>query len=117
MVLRAEQRMVIPSRLNVADVGIAGFAQLGRMWGEPSVPYSANTPWRGTVGVSLLGAFPPKSRRLWRLDFALPTGGDARSKFELRLSNVDRTRGFWTEPRDVTSGRERTVPGSLFSWP
>ena len=109
--------MVIPSRLNVADVGIAGFAQLGKMWGEPSVPYSADTPWRGTIGFSLLGAVPPRSRRLWRLDFGFPMGGDARSKFELRLTNADRTRGFWTEPRDVTSGRERTVPGSLFSWP
>lgn len=117
VVFRAEQRMVIPSRLNVADLGIAGFAQLGKMWGEPSVPYSVETPWRGTVGVSLLGAFPPRSRRMWRVDFAFPTGGDPRSKFELRLTNQDRTRGFWTEPRDVTGGRERTTPGSLFSWP
>jgi hypothetical protein len=117
VVFRAEQRMVIPSRLNVADLGIAGFAELGKMWGESTVPYSTETPWRGTVGVSLLGAFPPRSRRMWRLDFAIPTGGDPRSKFELRLTNADRTRGFWTEPRDVTSGRERTVPGSLFNWP
>ncbi len=117
VVLRAEQRLVVPSRVNVGDFGLAGFAQAGKMWGEPSVPYSVTTPWRGAVGVSLLGALPPRSRRLWRLDFALPVGGDPNGHFELRLTNEDRTRGFWNEPRDVTRGRERTVPGSLFSWP
>jgi hypothetical protein len=75
------------------------------------------TPWRGAVGVSLLAALPPRSRRLWRLDFAMPVGGDPRGQFELRLSNNDRTRVFWNEPRDVTYGRERTTPGSLFTWP
>jgi hypothetical protein len=117
LVVRAEQRLVIPSRLNVADLGVAGFAEAGRMWGEHSVPYSASTPVRGAVGVSLLAAVPPRSRRLWRLDFALPVGGDPHKAFEVRLSNDDRTRTFWREPMDVTGARERTVPGSLFTWP
>ena len=117
LVVRAEQRLVIPSRLNVADVGVAGFAEAGRLWGEPSVPYSATTPVRGAVGVSLLAAVPPRSRRLWRLDFALPVGGDPHKRFEFRLSNDDHTRTFWREPADVTSARERTVPSSLFTWP
>ncbi|MBL0169134.1 MAG: hypothetical protein IPP90_00185 [Gemmatimonadaceae bacterium] len=117
LVLRAEQRLVIPSRLNVADIGVAGFAEAGRLWGEHSVPYSSTTPVRGSVGISLLAAVPPRSRRLWRFDFALPVGSDPRKRFELRVTNEDRTRTFWREPSDVAAARERTVPASLFTWP
>ncbi len=117
LVIRAEQRLVIPSRLNVADVGLAGFAEAGRLWGEHSVPYSRSTPVRGSIGVSLLAAVPPRSRRLWRLDFAVPVGNDPRKHFAVRLTNEDRTRAFWREPGDVAAARERTVPASLFTWP
>ncbi|WP_309670702.1 hypothetical protein [Gemmatimonas sp.] len=117
LVLRAEQRLVVPTRLNVADVGFAGFAEAGRLWADPSVPYSLSTPWRGAVGVSVLAAVPPRSRRLWRVDFALPISADPQRRFEVRFSSVDRSRVFWNEPRDVQAGRERTAPSSLFTWP
>ncbi len=64
-----------------------------------------------------LGAVPPRSRRLWRVDFAVPLGTDPNKRFEVRITNEDRTRVFWREPRDVLSARERTVPSSLFTWP
>jgi hypothetical protein len=108
---------VIPSRLNVADLGIAGFIEGGKLWGEPTVPYSVTTPMQGAVGFSVLAAVPPRSRRLWRVDFALPLGNDPRKHFEIRFSNEDRTRTFWRDPRDVMGARERTVPTSLFTWP
>lgn len=117
LVLRAEQRMVVPTRLNVADIGFAGFAEAGRLWAEQSVPYSVSTPWRGAVGVSVLAAVPPRSRRLWRVDVALPISADPQRRFEVRFSSVDRSRVFWNEPRDVQAGRERTAPSSLFTWP
>jgi hypothetical protein len=117
LVVRAEQRLVIPTRLNVADMGLAGFAEAGRLWSEPSVPYSTSTPWRGALGVSVLAAVPPRSRRLWRVDFALPISTDPQRRFEVRFSSVDRSRVFWNEPRDVQVGRERTAPTSLFTWP
>jgi hypothetical protein len=117
LVVRAEQRLVLPSRLNVADVGLAGFAEAGKLWADRSVPYSQTTPVRGAVGVSILAAVPPQSRRLWRVDFAMPLGSDPRKKFEVRFSNEDRTRVFWRDPRDVAGARERTVPTSLFTWP
>jgi hypothetical protein len=117
LVFRAEQRLVVPTRFNVADVGLAGFAEAGRLWGEHSVPYSLATPWRGAVGVSVLAAVPPRSRRMWRVDFALPVGSDPQRRFEVRFASVDRSRVFWNEPRDVQAGRERTAPSSLFSWP
>lgn len=117
LVFRAEQRLVVPTRLNVADIGFAGFAEAGRLWAEQSVPYSLSTPWRGAVGVSVLAAVPPRSRRLWRVDFALPISADPQRRFEVRFSSVDRSRVFWNEPRDVQAGRERTAPSSLFTWP
>lgn len=117
LVFRAEQRLVVPTRLNVADVGFAGFAEAGRLWAERMVPYSIATPWRGAVGVSVLAAVPPRSRRMWRVDFALPISADPQRRFEVRFSSVDRARVFWNEPRDVQAGRERTAPSSLFTWP
>jgi hypothetical protein len=117
LIVRGEQRLVIPTRLNVADVGLALFSEGGRLWGDPSVPYAVSTPWRGAVGVSVLAAVPPRSRRLWRVDFAVPVGTDPQRRFEIRLSSVDRSRVFWDEPRDVLSARERTAPTSLFTWP
>jgi hypothetical protein len=117
LVFRAEQRLVVPTRLNVADIGFSGFAEAGRLWAEQSVPYSISTPWRGAVGVSVLAAVPPRSRRLWRVDFALPISADPQRRFEVRFSSIDRSRVFWNEPRDVQAGRERTAPSSLFTWP
>ncbi len=117
LVMRAEQRLVIPSRQNVADVGIAGFVEAGKLWGQRSVPFSVTTPVQGAVGVSVLAAVPPRSRRLWRVDFAMPVGNDPKRRFEIRFSNEDHTRSFWNDPRDVMGARERTTPTSLFTWP
>lgn len=116
-ILRGEQRLVIPTRLNVADVGLAAFAEAGRLWAERSVPYSRDTPWRGAVGVSVLAAVPPRSRRLWRVDFAVPVGNDPNRCFEVRFTGLDRSRFFWNDPNDVAASRERTAPTSLFTWP
>lgn len=116
-ILRGEQRLVIPTRLNVADVGLAAFAEAGRLWAERSVPYSMDTPWRGAVGVSVLAAVPPRSRRLWRVDFAVPVGNDPNRRFEVRFTGLDRSRFFWNDPTDVAASRERTAPTSLFTWP
>ncbi len=116
-VLRAEQRLVVPTRFNVADVGFAGFVEAGRLWRESTVPYSVDAPWRGAFGVSLLAAVPPRSRRMWRLDFAVPVSNDPFRRFEVRFTGVDRSRNFWRDPRDVAASRERTAPTSLFTWP
>ncbi len=117
LVFRAEQRFVVPTRLNLVDVGFAGFAEAGRLWASPTVPFTVNTPWRGAVGVSVLAALPPSSRRLWRIDFAMPVSGDPDRKFQIRFSGVDRSRVFWQDPNDVQWARERTAPTSLFNWP
>lgn len=117
LVFRAEQRLVVPTRLNVADVGLAGFAEAGRLMAESTVPYSVDTPWRGAVGISLLAAVPPRSRRLWRLDIAVPVSNDPRKRLEVRFTGIDRSRTFWRDTPDVERSRERTAPTSLFTWP
>lgn len=117
LVLRGEQRLVVPTRFNVADMGLAAFVEAGRLWAERSVPYSVDSPWRGAVGVSVLAAVPPRSRRLWRLDLGVPVSSDPRRRFEMRITSFDRSRTFWREPNDVTISRERTAPSSLFTWP
>ena len=116
LVMRAEQRMVIPNIRNVADGGFALFADVGRLW-RGNAPYGVTTPWRASTGISIQAAVPPRSRRLWRLDFGFPIGGDPDAKFEVRLSNADRSRSFWQQPLDMTRARERTVPTSIFSGP
>ena len=117
LIVRAEHRVIIPTRYNFADGGIALFAEGGKLWSNSTSPYSVTTPIRGTVGLSLLAAIPPRSRKLWRVDFGLPIGNDPRKKFEVRFSSTDRTRVFWREPQDVIQARERTSPASLFTWP
>lgn len=117
VVFRADQRMIIPTRYNVADVGLAVFAETGKLWADKSVPYAVDTPWRGAVGVSVLAAVPPRSRRMWRVDFAFPVSNDPDRKFEVRFVSDDLTRLFWREPTDVDPARERTLPKSLFKWP
>ena len=118
VLLRTEHRLVVPTALRkVGDFGVAWFAEAGKLWAGSTVPYSVTTPVRSAFGVSLLGAVPPRSRRIWRVDFAMPAGGDPDRKFEVRISSDDRTRVFWREPRDVLMARERTIPSQLFTWP
>jgi hypothetical protein len=116
LVGRVENRWSLNRVGNVAT-GLAIFADAGRLWAG-DVPYGTTTPVRSAVGVSLLGATPPQSRRLWRLDLTMgfpPSPGSRR--FDLRLSSADYTRQFFREPRDVERARERTVPSSIFRWP
>lgn len=115
-VLRIEQRWLPTPRTTVGDVGLAFFADVGKLW-SGDVPFATENRVRGTVGVGILAAVPRRSRRLWRLDFGLPVGGDPYSTFEVRVSSNDRTRVFWREPLDVNYARERAVPGALFNWP
>lgn len=117
LVFRGEQRLVVPTRFNVGDLGFAVFGEAGRLWAEQSVPYSVDSPWRGALGVSVLAAVPPRSRRLWRIDLGVPISSDPRRRFEVRISSLDRSRIFWREPNDVSVSRERTAPSSLFTWP
>ncbi len=116
LVARAEQRFVLGTAFHNADVGMAVFADAGKLWAG-DVPFGSTTGVLGSVGVSLLAAVPPKSARFWRLDFAVPVTAGAGARFTLTLTNTNRTGFLRREPSDVVELREPTVPSSIFAWP
>lgn len=115
-VLRVEQRWLPTPRTTVGDLGVAFFADVGRIWAG-DVPFGETSAIRGTVGIGVLAAVPRRSRRLFRVDFGVPVGGDPNASFELRITANDFTRVFSREARDIDRGRERSLPRSLFTWP
>lgn len=117
LVGRLENRLFVGRPFNLADLGVAAFADAGRLWAG-DIPYGVTTPLRTSVGISLLGTIPAGSARLWRVDLAMATNPETGShRFELRMSGVDKTTFFLPEPLDVQATRERTVPSSVFRWP
>ncbi len=123
-VVQAEQRVLLPAAVAPSrfplDIGVAVFAQSGRLWADDFVPYAASTPWQSVVGVGLLVS-PPQARRLYRVDVGMPLAaampGSTPQRLAVRLTITDRTRAFWREPRDVAAGREATHADGLVSWP
>ena len=116
-IVRAEVRMSGESLIRKTDLGIAGFTEVGTLWAG-DVPYGVNAT-RANVGISLLGAYPTRSKRMYRADFVIPMtrSGVGAGKIEVRFSSIDRTHAFWTEPTDVTNARTGTEPARLFAWP
>jgi hypothetical protein len=115
-IVRLEDRAFFARPFGLGDLGGAAFVDLGRVWAG-DVPFGITTPMHTSVGVSLLGAVPIRSARLWRLDVAMPLNGDNGHRLEFRITNADFTTFFWREPADIQATRERTLPSSIFSWP
>lgn len=116
LVARAEHRFTHGPVLKLGDLGMAVFGDAGKQWAG-DVPFGTTTSVKTSLGLSLLAAVPQRSARLWRADLAFPLGGGARGRATLRLTNADRTAFVFREPRDVATGREHTVPSSIFAWP
>jgi hypothetical protein len=117
LVWRLEDRYSLGHWRQLAALAGAGFIDAGALWAGDA-PFGVNTGLKASAGVSLLIAFPPNSRRTWRVDLAFPINdrGDARS-VELRFTARDLTRVFWKEPSDVEVARERAIPNSVYNWP
>jgi hypothetical protein len=117
LVARLEDRLFTGQPFNLGDMGVALFADAGRLWAG-DIPYGVRTPVRKAVGVSLLATVPAGSARLWRIDFAVAANPETPGRrFELRMSSQDKTTFFLPEPNDIEATRERTVPSSIFRWP
>jgi len=116
LVARMEHRYSYGAVRNLGDLAVAAFADAGRQWAG-DVPFGVNTPIKGSIGVSLLASVPPRSARVWRADVAVPVSRGARSSVTLRFTNADRTAFVFRDPRDVMTGREVTLPSSIFAWP
>src|SRR5262249_50390170 len=116
-VARIDDRFFIGRPFNLADFGVGGFVDAGRLWAG-DIPYGVKPPVRASVGVRLLGEVPPGSARVWRLDLAFARNPEVGGHHvELRLSNVNKTTFFLPEPGDIQATREPTVPSSVFRWP
>lgn len=116
VVLRLEERFRVGRIRDLASWGGAIFADAGKMWAGDA-PFGTTTGVNSSIGVSLVAAISPQSRRLWRVDFAMPLSDRKTSRFEVRFKVTDMTRVFWREPDDVQVGRERSVPHSVYHWP
>lgn len=114
---RVESRWLVGPVTSYGDVGAAAFADVGRLY-KGDVPFGTDSPLSTSVGVSLLGATPRGSARLWRMDVAMALSGNPSGRrLEVRFSGADNTKFFYREPDDVERTRERTVPSSVFRWP
>lgn len=116
-VVRTELRYSRRNVIRSADAGVALFSEAGTLVAG-DVPYG----WSGTrfnAGLSLLAAYPSRSKRMYRVDFAFPftRGGVGGGKFEIRFGSEDRTTRFWEEPQDVARSRTGEEPSTLFAWP
>lgn len=116
LVARLEERWRIGNIRGTGDLGVAFFAEAGKLWAGDA-PLGRTTGYLPSVGVALLGAVPPRSRRMWRLDIAVPLERTAGAQWGLRLTNEDRTRSFWNEPNDVRRNRERSGLVTAFGVP
>ena len=112
---RLEARLSIGQLTRHVALGLASFADAGRVWAGDA-PFGVDSKYKIGVGVGLLAAVPPQSRQLWRLDVAVPMSADAYARWEIRLT-ATRARDFWREPGDVARARAGAAPSTIFTWP
>jgi hypothetical protein len=114
-VLRLEERSV-SYQTKFVQWGTAFFTDVGKTW-SGDVPFGQTTVARASVGVGLLAAVPPKSRRMLRADLAVPVTGGAPKGWVLRVFATDMTRFFWRDPSDLSPVRAGAPASSIFGWP
>jgi hypothetical protein len=113
---RLEQRQFAGRPFGLLDLGISAFAETGRLWAGDA-PYGVTTGWRNAVGIAVLGAVPPRSRQLLRLEVAWRLSPDRwSSPVELRATSGNLTRFFWRDPGEASRGRERSLFADLFNF-
>jgi hypothetical protein len=114
-VARLEERWSLGQVTRHVGLGLASFADAGMVWAGDA-PFGVHSGVKAGVGAGLLVAVPPRSKRLWRLDVAVPVSRDAHARWEIRLTTAG-VGGFWSEPRDVAQARAGAAPSLIFTWP
>jgi Omp85 superfamily domain len=116
-VTRVEERYAFPGVGQLAQFGVAAFFDAGKLWALDA-PFGVTSPMTYSTGLSLLVAVPPRSRRLFRLDVAFPLDPDRTTgHVQFRFTTSTATSNFWIEPSDLSNGREKTVPATIFNYP
>lgn len=115
-VLRIEQRNPRGEILGFIHWGTAFFMDMGQTW-SGDVPFGETKAARTSLGVGLLAAAPPTSRRTLRLDVAVPVTPGAPHGYNVRFSLMNAGRVFWREPGDIGRVRAGAAATSIFGWP
>ncbi len=114
---RLEDRWYLGRVFGLAAAGIAPFVDVGYM-GKRDAPFGADTKPAVAIGISLLGAIPPASRRLWRLDLTYRVTQDGFAPlWMIGSSSRDGSRFAFQEPPDLERSRARAVSPARYSWP
>jgi hypothetical protein len=99
------------------DLGTAAFVDVGKIW-EGGDTYGETSPWATSLGAGLRLAFPPGSRRTYRLDIAVPVtrGYSARDVvFTFGVGQaIGRDQG---DDSQLRRSSRRGVSASLFNFP
>jgi hypothetical protein len=116
-VARLERRQELGALGRYSHWGFALFADAARVW-SGGVPFGNDDgDLHASAGISLLAAIPANSRRMLRVDVAVPITGGTEDSYRISFSARDLTRLFWREPRDVTRTRSVSLPAAMFGWP
>jgi hypothetical protein len=108
-----EARHVIQRFQERADIGVSAFVTASRLWAGDA-PYGMDTPVLPNVGIGVLAGIPRGSKRMLRLDLAMPLRrGVDRSGFEVRFSLFDRTNIIREESGDIERARDVVVAPSI----
>lgn len=99
------------------DLGTAVFVDAGKMWAGGDA-FGVNSPVEASVGVGLRAAFPPGSRRTYRMDVAVPVTDGLAARNVVVTFGVGQAIGRAREddPQLRRSSR-RALSASLFSFP
>lgn len=115
-VFRLEQRNPRGAVGGLLHWGTAAFVDVGNTW-SGDVPFGQTKAARTSIGLGLLAAVPPQSRRMVRADIAFPVTSGAPHSYVFRVSVTSAGRVFWREPGDIGRVRAGAAATSIFGWP
>lgn len=100
------------------DLGSAAFVDVGKMWAGGDA-FAASSPVAVSVGVGLRAAFPPGSRRTYRLDLGVPVTGGVPGRGLTVTFGIGQAvgRNNAGEDRQLRRSSRRPLSASLFSFP
>jgi hypothetical protein len=102
---------------DVADLGTSLFVDVGRIWpGE--APFGMDSNWRASVGAGIRANFPAGGTNTFRIDAAMPIGGDGRVGRLKLLIGVGEYLGVSSPFADPQFSRSRLPPitGTAEDW-
>jgi len=75
-----EERVPLPSiSTGFADIGIAFFGDVGRIW-SGDAPFGESTRWKAGVGAGIRMSLPAGAPNVLRIDFGIPVTGDRETR-------------------------------------